>query len=467
MSQAKSFPAHLRATVVLGVPLIGSQLAQFVINLTDTLMMGWYGIDELAALVLAGHFIFILILAGSGFAWAVTPLVASANEEGDLVQARRVTRMGLWASLAFAVVAVPVLLMSRQVFDLLGQDPHVSELAAQYLDIAAWSLLPALVIMLLRSFVTALEHTQVVLWITIGAGLLNGFMNYMLIFGNFGAPELGVRGAAIATVVSNLAAMSAAIVYVMRRLPDYELFVRLWRPDWAALRQVVRLGWPIGLTSLAEVGMFAASAVMMGWVGTVALAAHGIALQVATATFMVHLGLSQAVTVRAGQAYGRGDALYLKRASLAALALSSGVVVMSLWFYLGIPETMIRLFLAADNPALPEIIQIGIGLLAAAALFQTADAVQVLTLSTLRGVQDTRAPMIIGAVSYWLIGVPAAYVMAFWLDLGGVGIWLGLALGLTVAAILLALRFWGKVYPQFKADRPVSSDGGAEAPPAA
>ncbi len=205
---------------------------------------------------------------------------------------------------------------------------------------------------------------------------------------------------------------------------------------------MARLGWPIALTNLAEVGLFTFSSVMMGWFGVTALAAHGIALQCATAMFMIHIGLSQAVTVRAGQAYGLGDPQRLRRAAGAAIALSAGVAVATIVLFLAIPETLISAFLDPAEPARGEIVAVGVSLLAAAALFQAADGAQVMALGILRGVQDTRRPMIYAAVSYWGLGAPAAGLLAFGLGMGGVGVWLGLAVGLSCAGALMMRRFW-------------------------
>ncbi|MEV8466516.1 MATE family efflux transporter [Fluviibacterium sp. DFM31] len=453
MSNPQPFSTHVKATLTLGLPLIGGQLGQLLIQVTDTVMMGWYGVPELAALVVATSVIFVFLILGSGFAWGVMPLVAAAAEEGDDIQVRRVTRMGLWASMGFCVVVLPPLAMVPDLFGMLGQVPEVATLAGQYFAIGLWMTVPALVIMLLRSYLSALERTQVVLWVTLAAAAVNALMNYLLIFGSFGFPEMGVRGAAWASVGSNVAAAILLVIYARWKERRREIFVRFWRPDWIALRQVFRIGVPIGLTSLAEVGLFSFASVLMGWISAEALAAHGIALQCATATFMVHLGLSQAATVRAGRAYGRRDVDLLVGGAKAAFALSAVAAIVTVVVFLTLPEPLIRLFLDPDDPQLPAIVAIGVGLLAAAAIFQVTDAAQVMALGLLRGVQDTRVPMIYAAVSYWGVGAPVAWILGFHTGLGGVGIWLGLALGLTMAGILMMRRFWTRIVPKVAAAR--------------
>lgn len=450
MTPPMSFPAHLWATLTLGLPLVGSQLGQLVIHVTDTLLLGRYGVAELAAQAVAASVLIVLIVFGSGFAFAVMPLVAAAAESGDEVQVRRVTRMGLWASMGFAAVVLPAFLLIPDLFALLGQTPEVAALADRYFAIAVWSLVPALVVMLFRSYLSALEHARVVLWVTLASAVLNGLVAWVLIFGHLGAPELGIVGAAIGAVVSNIFAAVALALYAVWREPAHQLFVRLWRPDWAALGAVFRLGWPIALTALAEVALFSASSVMMGWVGTLSLAAHGIALQIATATFMVQLGLGQAATVRAGQAYGRGDTDRLRLAALAAMTLSAVAAALSVALFLFLPEPLIGFFLSPDDPERAAIIALGTAFLAAAALFQVADSTQVIALGLLRGVQDTRWPMVYAAASYWGVGAPVAYLLGIRAGWGGVGIWIGLAIGLFLAAGSMMHRFWFRSVPALR-----------------
>lgn len=447
MSRHAALSGHLKATAALGLPLIGSQLSQFVVQLTDVLMMGWYGVTELAAVVVAGNLLVTLVVMGTGFAWAVMPLVAAAAEAGDEAQVRRVTRMGLWVSVGFAALVLPPLLLVPDLFSRLGQEEAVAALAHDYLAIAGWGLFPALAVMVLRAYLSALEMARIVLWVTLGSAGLNAVLNYALIFGHFGMPELGVQGAALASVGTHLAAAVGLAIYAVRRRPEHALFVRLWRPDRDALPQVIRLGWPIGLTNLAEVGLFTASSIMIGWIGATQLAAHGIALQLATASFMVHLGLSQAATVRAGRAYGRRDPDDLRMVALAALGLSALAACATVVLFLAMPGPLIRLFVDPAAPQLSEIVAAGSLMLAAAALFQLADAAQVMALGLLRGVQDTRWPMVFAALSYWALGAPVAYLLGFVAGWGGVGIWLGLAVGLAAAAVLMTHRFWLRVIP--------------------
>jgi multidrug resistance protein, MATE family len=450
MHHTMSTPAHMRAIAVLGLPLIGGHLAQMAIGVTDTVMMGWYGVEGLAAVTLASTYFFVLFIFGSGYAWAVMPMVASFHAEGDETSIRRATRMGLWLSFGFALLALPLMIFASPILRLMGQEEAVVTLGSEYLSIAGWGILPALFVMVLKSYLAALERTQVVLWITVLAAVVNALVNYALIFGNWGAPEMGVAGAAVASLSTQVVSLIGVVIYVRVVLPQHDLFRRMWAVDRDMLARVFRLGWPISITSLSEVGLFAAAAVMMGWLGTVPLAAHGIAMQLTSLTFMVHLGLSNAATVRAGNAYGRADVPHLARGALVVTVMSLTFALATVALFVLTPEFFIDIFILKDEPARAEILQIGVGLLLMAGLFQLVDGTQAIALGTLRGVQDTRLPMVYAALSYWGIGVPAAYVMCFVLGWAGIGVWGGLALGLAVASVLLNWRFWRTVLPGIK-----------------
>ncbi len=442
MTTAKQFRAHLGAHLTLGLPLIGSHVAQMAIGMTDTIMLGWYDVEALAALVLANTFYIVVFLFGSGFAFAVMPLVSSAAEQDDETRIRRVTRMGLWVSAGFALAVLPVLWFSAPLMKAMGQEPVLAEGAQTYLRIMGWGIIPALAVMVLKSYLSALERARVQLIVVIAAAVANVGVNYLLIFGNFGAPELGIRGAAIASLAVQLISVAALALYAVRIFPDHALFQRIWRPDWEALREVAAMGAQVGLTVLAEAGLFSFSAILVGLLGTVPLAAHGIALQIASISFMVPLGLSNAATVRAGRAYGRGDLPTLREGALAALSLGVGWAVLASVLFLSLPTLLIGVFIDPAEPLRDEILAVGRGLLFMAALFQLADATQVITVSLLRGMHDTRVPMLIAAASYWLIGAPAAWVFGIWLGIGASGVWLGLVLGLAAAGVMLGIRFW-------------------------
>ncbi|MFT5159530.1 MAG: MATE family multidrug resistance protein [Paracoccaceae bacterium] len=441
--QIMPWSGHLKATLLLGLPIVGSHLAQMLITLTDTVMMGWYGIDELAAVVLASSIFFVLFIVGSGFAFAIMPMAASAEGEGDTKQVRRVVRMGLWISLIYCAIMMPLLWNFEAILLAIGQAPEIAKLAQTYMHVVQWSMFPAMLVMVLKSYLSALERVNLVLWVTILAAILNALVNYALIFGNWGFPEMGVRGAAIASILSTLLSFGfiALYVYLLPELKEYAIFTRFWRSDWPAFWEVFRLGWPIGATMLAETGLFSATAILMGWLGTTELATHGIAIQIASMAFVIYLGFSTAGTVRAGRALGRGDIAGIWRVAVTVLGLQLFVAALVIVMFLAIPETLIGAFLTDGSVEASDIVAYGVGLLLVTALFQIPDGVQVVALSLLRGIKDTKVPMILAVISYWVIGMPVAYILGFVWGYGGVGIWAGLVIGLTVAAVTMLWRF--------------------------
>ncbi len=444
MTTAMTKRQHARSVLGLGLPLVGSHLAQFSIHITDTVMLGWYSVEALAGVVLGGTFFFIFFIVGAGFAFAVMPVVAAAAASGEQVQVRRATRMAMWISALFCLIPIPIYLFSENLLLMIGQEPEIAEIAANYLKIAGWGMIPALQVMVLKSYFSALERTSVVLWVTVVAAILNGLLNYALIFGNWGAPELGVTGAAIASVTLHGLSFVVLAIYAKYWTPEHALFQRWWRLDIDAFRANFALGWPIGLTSLAESGLFTATSVMMGWVGTISLAAHGIAIQLVGLIFMIHVGLSNVATIRAGQAYGRRNQDELRQGALAVIVISLGIALGAVALILSIPELLIGLFVDPSDPARPLVIAAGVGLLAVAALFQVADAGQVVVLGLLRGVQDTKLPMIYAVISYWGVGIPLSYYLGFVAGYGGAGIWMGLVVGLSLAWLSMSVRFWGQ-----------------------
>jgi MATE family multidrug resistance protein len=441
MRKASAITSEARSLLILGLPLVGSQVAQFAVHTTDTLMLGWYSVLALAQVTLGAQVLFIAFIATSGFAFAILPMVAKSMAEDDSQSARRATRMGLWVStLAAALLFLPMW-YAGPLLEAMGQDPTVAQGAQAYLRIAGFGLWPALWGLVLRSYLSALEHAGIVLWVSVFVLAANALINYGLIFGNWGLPELGLQGAAIASVISQILALLGFVIYIQRRFPEQQMFARFWRFDGSAALAVTRLAVPISATALAESGLFAASAFMMGWLGHLELAAHGIVLQLAALSFMVHMGLSQAGTVRAGKAFARNDWPSVRRTAWVTMGLSSVVAIVAIFLFLMSPQVLIRAFLDPQDPLAADILRIGTILLMLAALFQFVDAAQVVALSLLRGLQDTKVPMWIAAISYWLIGLPISYVLGFWLGFQEAGIWMGLVVGLGSAALLLWWRF--------------------------
>ncbi|MBW8636558.1 MATE family efflux transporter [Hoeflea sp. WL0058] len=440
---ALSWSSQIRATLALGLPLIGAQLAHMAINVTDTVMIGWLGAEELAAGVLGAQVFFLFFILGTGFGLAAMPLAAQAHGRDDVRGLRRAIRMGMWVILLLGAISMIPLWFTGSGFIALGQEPHVAKMAQDYVRVAQWALFPALLMTVLRSYLSALEKAHVVLWATVLGALANALFNYMFIFGNFGAPRLEIVGAAVASLGTTTITFVALLIYCVKKkeLERYELLVRFWRPDWRAFFELLRLGWPISATIMAEVGLFAAAAVMVGWLGAIELAAHGIALQLAGIAFMVPLGLSNAATVRIGQAYGRKDWTGLGQAGRVAVGLSIVATLTSASLFWLFPDTLIGWYLDSNNPDSAAVLRHGAPLLAIAAAFQVADGLQAVGSGLLRGLNDTKIPMFIAVTSYWIVGLPLGYLFGFVMGYGAEGVWWGLASGLVLAALLMNWRF--------------------------
>ena len=435
------FSQYYRTLLRLGAPLIAGNFAHTAIGVTDSVMLGWYSVDALAAGVLGHTVFFVTFIIGAGFGTAVLPMVASAFGQRDATRQRRVTRMGLWLSIAFSFLTLPLFFFSEELLIFIRQPTDLAVYTSQYLRVVGFAMFPALILHVIKSYLSARELMNFVFLVTLFGFLINIPLNYVFIFGKFGFPDLGVEGSALASLIVNIVTASSVCFYATAKHPEQVLFRRIWNPDWNAMSDVLKLGLPISVTSLAEAGLFAGSTFMMGWLGTVAVAAHGIALHITSLTFVVHVGLSSASTIQVGQAYGAAKFVELKRSAVAAYFASAIIVLLTVFAFLIMPKFLVSLFVDPNAPELDEILFYGVLLLYMAALFSTVDAAQVITLGILRGMQDTSIPMGMAIFSYWIIGLPAAYFLCFALDWGGVGIWAGLAIGLACAAIGLIGRF--------------------------
>lgn len=437
--------AEARATGVLAWPLILTNLAQTLMTAIDVVMMGWLGPDALAAGALGSNLYFATMIFGLGLTTATAPMIARelGRKSHSVRDVRRTVRQGLWAAVAIVVPIWLLLWHTEEILLLMGQNPDLSMQAGVYMRALQWSVLPFYFFLVLRSFVSAMQRPLWALVIGAGGVAVNAAAAWCLIFGKLGFPALGLVGAGVATTLADILmfASLAVIAYTDRKFRRYHLLGRFWRSDWPRFRELWRLGLPIGATLVFEVTVFNASSFLMGLIGTSSIAAHAIALQIATLSFMVPLGLSQAATVRVGRAYGARDAHGIQRAGWTAFAMSAGFMLLSALAMLLFPRTLIGVFLDLDSPGNAPVIALAVSFLMIAALFQLADGSQAVTAGMLRGLHDTRLPMIYAAFGYWAIGLVLSVVLAFVVKLEGIGIWLGLAAGLIVVAVLLMVRW--------------------------
>jgi MATE family multidrug resistance protein len=433
---------ELAETVKLALPIALTQLGQVAMMTSDLALIGRLGDEAVAAAALAHTVLFTLFVIGMGLIGAVTPLASQYFGAREPRMLRRSVRVGLWASVILGVPFTLAQLWGAEVLVALGQSRESAALAQRYLDGIAWCLLPSFFFIVLRNFMGAVNRPEPGLWITLAAIPANTLIAYALIYGAFGLPRLDLLGAGVATTLVSVGMCVAAIwvCYARRPFRKYQVLGNWWRADWVLMRQLIVVGAPMSGGFLLEYGLFAAAALMMGWLGTQALTAHQVALQIAAVMFMVPFGISMAATVRVGHAAGRRDVAATRRAGFSALAL--GVVFMAVMALLVVAtrDTLPLLFLGRDAPD-PETIALAAALLMLGASFFMADGAQTITAGALRGLNDTRVPLVFAAVSFWAVGFTACWLFGFTLGLGARGIWVGFTVGLVVYAVLLIARF--------------------------
>jgi len=438
---ANHLTAELMETIRLSAPMALTQLGQIAMMTTDLAFIGRLGDESVAAAALGHTVFFVCFTLGLGLVAAVAPLASQAFGARDPRRVRRAVRTGLWAAFLISIPIMILPLRGEQILVALGQAPEAARLGQQYLFGLVWGIAPALWFIAIRGFMGAVNRPEPVLWITLAAIPANALLVYLLLYGNWGMPRLGLFGAGLATTIVNIGMFLAGVCFVMWRRPfrKYHVLARLWRIDWPLLRQLVALGAPISLALLMEYGLFSSAALLMGLIGTAALAAHQVALQVTAVLFMIPLGIGMAATVRVGHAVGRRDADAVQRAGYVALWLGIALAVA-----LTAVVTLSRYSIAGlffGNATTHGAIELSAALLLVGATYFITDAIQTIVAGALRGLNDTRVPLLLAAVSYWLIGFTLACILGFKTGLGAIGVWIGLSCGTAVYATLLILRF--------------------------
>jgi MATE family multidrug resistance protein len=435
--------AEFIGTVKLALPIALTQLGQVAMMTSDLALLGRLGNHVVAASALAHTILFAAFVVGMGIVSAVSPLAAQGFGARKPRMVRRALRVGLWAATLLGVPMTALQLYGEDILLAFGQTPDAAALAASYLRGLAWCLVPAWWFIALRGFMQAVNRPEPGLWITLVAIPANALLAYALIYGEFGLPRLEMFGAGLATTIVNLGmcAAGAWVCYARRPFKKYHALGRIWRPDWALFGKLFAVGAPISGAMLLEYGVFAAAALLMGWLGTAALAAHQIALTVASIMFMVPFGISMAATVRVGHAAGRRDPAGARLAGMAAIALGAAFMAL-MTLTVALSRNMIPLlFLGLSTPAHDETLKLAAMLLAVGASFFIADGVQTIAAGALRGLNDTRIPLLFAAICFWAVGFSACWTLGFTFGYGPAGIWIGLSLGLAVYATLLIRRF--------------------------
>ena len=435
---------ELSATLTLAWPLILSNLTFAAIQATDVVLMGWLGAHELAAAALGINLTWPLGFAAFGLLTAASPMMATAlgAKVRSVHEVRRSFRQSIWLC---AMIILPLWLLlwnAESVILALGQEPTLARDAAIFLRGYMWTMLPWLLFQAMRNFLASVERPGWVLAISAGGIVLNAVLGWALIFGRFGLPALGIFGGGLASSIvwSLLALALLAVILSDRQFRRFHLFGHLWKSDWPRFWRMVRLGIPIGLAFAFEGAVFGAAAYIMGLIDAESLAAHAVALQIAALTFMVPWGLSQAATVRVGRALGRRDREGIARSGWTAWVLGVGFMAAMaalIWIF---PRELIGLFLD-DSAANARVIELAVSFLTVAAVFQIFDGSQVVGAGMLRGLHDTRVPMLFALFGYWVIGIGVGVWLAFERGWQGMGIWAGLATGLAIVAALMAMRW--------------------------
>jgi MATE family multidrug resistance protein len=434
---------ELAETLNLAVPIALTQLGQIAMMTTDLALIGRLGDEAVAAAALAHSVFFVSFTFGMGLVSAVAPLAAQAFGAHNPRSVRRALRVGLWAALLISLPMIALPLFGEHILLALGQADATAHLAQKYLLGLAWGIAPGLWFLAIRGFMGAVNRPEPGLWITLAAIPANALLVWLLIHGVWGLPRLQLFGAGLATTIVNFGMFLAGLWFAANRRPfkKYRVMGRIWRIDWALMRQLLVIGAPISIAFLLEYGLFAAAALLMGLIGTTALAAHQIALQIAAILFMVPFGIGMAATVRVGHAVGRGDTPAVRRAGFVATLL--GIIfmsVMTLAVILG-RFAIARFFFGEAVESAGAVIDLTATLLLVGATFFVADGIQTVVAGALRGLNDTRMPLLFAAISYWMIGFPAACGLAFSAGLGAIGVWIGISCGTAVYAVLLVQRF--------------------------
>lgn len=429
---------HFKNTAALAYPVAVGQLGHVMMGVVDSLFVGKLGAVPLAAASIANSLFFLIFVIGLGVTFAISPLVAIASSGNKPNECGLILRNGIVINLAVAFLLIAVIFTGSWFLKYLNQPEDVARMAAVYMRIIGLSILPMMIFQTFRQFIEGLSIMRPAMIINIVANIVNALGNWALVFGKLGLPELGFEGSAIATLTTRCFMAAVMALYVLRseRFKKFSLSFSFRKLDSHISKKLLGIGFSSGFQYFFEVGAFSSAAVMIGWIGTMQLAAHQIALNLASIPYMAATGISAAAAIRVGNAVGRGDTNEIRRAGFSAFILTALFEIIS-----GIIFVLFRDFLPSLYINNFQVISIASSLLIIAAFFQISDGVQAVALGALRGITDVRIPTFITFLSYWILGLPVGYLLAFSLGFGVRGVWFGFIVGLTASALLLTLRF--------------------------
>ena len=439
----KEFSYNLK----LAYPVILGMVGHTMVGLIDDIMVGKIGTTELAAVSLGNSFLFIAMSLGIGFSTAITPLVAEADGERDKAKGKAAFKHGLFLCTVLGTMLFGLILLSKPLMYHMKQPAEVVALAIPYLEIVAFSLIPMIMFQAFKQFSDGLSQTKYAMWATLLANVINVLLNYLLIYGKFGFPELGIVGAAIGTLISRVVMLLFIWVLLKSRekFTPYITNLNFLVVKKSVIKKILSLGVPSALQMFFEVAIFTAGIWLSGVLGSNAQAANQIALKLSSLTFMVGMGLSVAATIRVGNQKGLQNFKELRRVAFSVFLLTLFIeiifAVIFVAFHNVFPDLFVNYNNIADLSNTMEVVKTASALLLIAAVFQISDGIQVVVLGALRGLQDVKIPTVLIFIAYWVVGFPISYYLGLYTDYKSSGIWLGLLAGLTVSSILLYLRF--------------------------
>ena len=429
---------HIRNSIFLAFPIMLSQLGHVVVGVVDSLMVGRLGTEELAAVSLSNSFFNFVLLFGIGLSYGITPLISSSKGENKNKSIGVVLYNGLLINFLFAIFLSFILIISKFILLELDQNKNVLELTFPYLDVIAISLIPLMIFQTFKQYIEGLGFTKQPMVISVVANVLNIVLNYLLIFGVGGFPRLEVLGAGYASLISRVFMMVCIIIYVLqaKKFNNFINQLNFLSIKRKIINKILGIGVPSGFQFVFEIGSFSIAAVMIGWFGAEALASHQIALNLASITYMIATGISASSMISLGYFYGKKNYADLKKSGYANFIIVS--IMMGIF---GVLFILFRKELPAFYIDDPDVIILASNLIIIAALFQIPDGIQSVGLGVLRGIRDTKVPTLVTFVAYWIIAIPLCYFLGVTKNYGPIGIWIGLMMGLWIAAIFHLLRF--------------------------
>lgn len=434
----KSYSQHIKETIKLAFPISLGQLGHIMMGVVDSLMVGKVGSAQLAAASLVNGLFFLILVLGFGMTFAISPLIAISKGEKNYSQCGVILKHGVLVNSIFSILLTLLVYLTSFLIPLLNQPSDVTKLAISYMQILSTSIIPFVLFACYRQFLEGLSFPNPPMIIAIAANLLNAFLNWVFIYGNLGFSAMGLDGAGFATALTRWTMMLALFYYVLKSnvLKIYNPSLNFEKIDKKLIKKIISIGLPSGLQYFLEVAAFSFATIMVGWLGKVPLAANQIALNLASISYMIILGISFAGAVRVGEEFGAGNISGIRRAGFAAIGLA--VIIM---FTSGLIFILFRNFIPLLYINEKEVVETAAKLLIIAAMFQISDGLQATGIGVLRGLTDVKVPLLVSFGSYWLLGIPIGYLLGIFLKFGAVGVWIGSFVGLTGLGLFLLFRF--------------------------